>query len=64
MAPIKRFLSRKNTPPSQKSTFFFAGTSSSAGISPFSLPAPVISEVIGADPLIDLLPGTHQVQGQ
>ena len=50
MAPIKRFLSRKNTPPSQKSTIFFAGTSSSNGISPFSLPAPVISKFFGADP--------------
>ncbi len=34
-APIKRPLSRKNTPPSQKSTFFFAGTSSRTGSAPF-----------------------------
>jgi len=53
LALIKRPLSRKNTPPSQKKVqFFFAGTSSSNGISPFSLPAPVISKVIGADPYL------------
>ena len=46
MAPIKRPLSRKNTTPSQKSTFFFAGTSSSNRISPFSLPAPAFSKVL------------------
>jgi hypothetical protein len=47
LAPIKRHLSRKNTSPSQKSTFF-PETSFSNGISPFSLPAPVIAAVIGA----------------
>ncbi len=68
MAPIKRHLSRKNTPPSQKNrslknTLFFAG------------PAPVRNQPLfvacardfvnfRCGSLNDLLPGTHQVQGR
>jgi hypothetical protein len=35
-----------------KKVRFFAGTTPSNRINPFSLPASVISEVIGADPLM------------
>ncbi|MBW2490556.1 MAG: hypothetical protein JRE65_05355 [Deltaproteobacteria bacterium] len=49
MAPIKRPLSKK-TLNHRKKVRFFARTTSSDGISPIALPAPVISEVIGADP--------------
>jgi hypothetical protein len=49
-ASIKRPLSRKNTPPSQKSTFFFAGTQSNIGTAPFLCLHPGFSIVIGTDP--------------
>jgi len=48
MAPIKRPLSRKNTPPSQK-MFFFCRDIIQYEISPLSLPASGFSKFIGAD---------------
>ena len=48
--PLKGPCQEKKPLHRKKVQFFFAGTSSSNGISPFSLPAPVISRVIGADP--------------
>jgi hypothetical protein len=48
--PLKGPCQEKTLHHRKKVQFFFAGTSSRNGISPFSLPAPVISKVIGADP--------------
>jgi hypothetical protein len=50
--PLKGPCQEENILPSQKRCSFFAGTTPSNRISPFSLPASVISEVIGADPLM------------
>ncbi len=49
-ASIKRPLSRKHTPPSQKSTIFFAGTQSNVGTAPSLCLRPGFSIVIGTDP--------------
>jgi hypothetical protein len=48
--PLKGPCQEKTPPHRKKVQFFFAGTSSSNRVSPFSLPAPVISKVLGADP--------------
>ena len=46
LAPIKRPLSRKNTPPSQKMMSFFCWISLQIGMRPFCLSAPEFSIVM------------------
>ena len=57
-ASIKRPLSRKNTPPSQKSTIFFCRDTVQYRHCPFSMPAPGLFDSYWYGSLTDLLPGT------
>jgi len=63
LAPIKRPLSRENTPPSQKRIFFLQGHHP---VRDQSLVVACIRvfKIYWCGFLFDLLPGTHQDQGQ
>ena len=63
MAPIKRPLSRENTSPSQKRILFLQGHHPERDSPPFNDCIRVFKS-FRCGSLIDLLPGTHQVQGQ
>ena len=64
MAPIKRPLSRKNTPPSQKSTIFFCRDIIQKRDQPLFFACARDFKSYWCGSLTDLLPGTHQVQGR
>ena len=64
MAPIKRPLSREKTSPSQKSTIFFCRDIIQKRDKPLFFACARDFKSFRCGSLIDLLPGTHQVQGQ